>query len=458
MISLGIDIGTSNITVIALDLCTGKILEKHTLSNRRVLTQDTYAFIQDPNEIERSVQEAISLINTPYISIGITGQVHGILYYNKDGDAVSPLYTWLDRRGNLLIDGYTAQERLKESAGEYIPVGYGLLTHYTNSLLGHVPEEAVGITGILEYITGKLAGGTLGCTDESCMEAFGGYDQTLHATKPAVLNEFIHPEGLQFLEAASPFEIAGETPEGQKICFPVGDNQAGFFGMVVRPSENCLVNIGTSGQLSVFSTVKSVTAKQIEVRPYLGWGKLLVGASLSAGKAYEVINNLLADVFQYAGNNKMSVNKIYELMHMSMEKGLQENLEPLTVSPTYNGTRDNPNACGSIENITLDNLTLGNLVQGTVKGIIQELYGYSELMGELFKPVRGIIATGSLIEKSSIIRDSLESTFGRKILSNDISEGAAFGAALIGAIAAGVLTLEEKEAIVSKNIRCEESY
>ena len=34
-------------------------------------------------------------------SIGLTGQMHGIVYLDREGRCISPLYTWQDGRGNL---------------------------------------------------------------------------------------------------------------------------------------------------------------------------------------------------------------------------------------------------------------------------------------------------------------------------------------------------------------------
>ncbi len=63
-------------------------------------------------------------------SIGMTGQMHGMLYVDHRGEAVSPLYTWQDGNGNELTkDGRTYAEILGEATGTAAS-GYGLTTHY----------------------------------------------------------------------------------------------------------------------------------------------------------------------------------------------------------------------------------------------------------------------------------------------------------------------------------------
>ena len=63
-------------------------------------------------------------------AIGLTGQMHGMLYVDETGRAVSPLYTWQDRGGDQIWkDGLTYAQFLKASAGDAAS-GYGLTTHY----------------------------------------------------------------------------------------------------------------------------------------------------------------------------------------------------------------------------------------------------------------------------------------------------------------------------------------
>ncbi len=48
-------------------------------------------------------------------NIGLTGQMHGIVYLNAEGRSVSPLYTSQDGRGNI-CDDKTGKSLLKEKS------------------------------------------------------------------------------------------------------------------------------------------------------------------------------------------------------------------------------------------------------------------------------------------------------------------------------------------------------
>lgn len=95
MKTLGIDIGTTTISAAVLE--DGQFLASETRANGAFIPSAlTCAREQD---VEKITQTALSVIETlferyPDIhSIGVTGQMHGILYVDADGNAVSPLYT-----------------------------------------------------------------------------------------------------------------------------------------------------------------------------------------------------------------------------------------------------------------------------------------------------------------------------------------------------------------------------
>ena len=103
MKTLGIDIGTTTISAAVLE--DGQFLASETRANGAFIPSAlTCAREQD---VEKITQIALFVIETlferyPDIhSIGVTGQMHGILYVDADGNAVSPLYTWQDARGSL---------------------------------------------------------------------------------------------------------------------------------------------------------------------------------------------------------------------------------------------------------------------------------------------------------------------------------------------------------------------
>ncbi len=459
MYALGIDIGTTNLNASLVDLSDGRTVERRSAPNVRAGAREEYAYQQDPGAILAAVREMIASIPQRISSICVTGQVHGILYVDAAGRPLSPLYNWLDRRGTAAVDGTTPQRRLQERTGAALPAGYGLLTHYANRMLGKVPPGAAAIVGINEFITGSLVGRVLDKTDASNLGPFGAFDPVSGAQDRRVLDEVLPSGSPAFPGLAGPFSLAGDfvhDPRGASgsrgpvpVAHSVGDNQAGFFGLVARPLTTGLVSIGTSGQISIFSPSASCSPS-MELRPYLGLGYLHVGATLCAGKTYEVLQRLFREILSLDASRPAPEDEaVFRLM--AAAAAAAPSPSPLRVDAAVNGTRADPARRGSIADISLDNLTAGNLVRGTVEGIVRELVDFRSGREEVFGGLSAIVAAGSAVRKNALFREELERQFGLEIRVPPMDGAAAFGAALIGAAAAGVLRLEDVPSLVDRS-------
>lgn len=434
---IGICIGTTNITLTPYRVGQKGIPTTTSLPNPRLLNGESYSYCQDPWAIEEAILSLLRGVEERVASITVTGQVHGILYYDKAGRALSPLYTWLDQRGVEVLEGITTQQLLYNESGCHLPAGYGLLTHYTNRRMGKVPAGAVGFCGILEYISARLIGHPLEASDSSTLATYGGWDVVSQKYNQHLLKVVLDSDSPQFLTPAPPFSIAGYTPEGVAVAYPVGDNQAGFLGMVREWHQAALVNVGTSGQISFYSEGEK-GHPSLELRPFFGEGFLHVGATLTAGKTYETLQRFVKGVLK-SGALDLSTDEVYHLMEEST-RGITES--PLKVDPRLTGSRLEALARGSIENITLDNFSLGNLVLATIDGIIRELLDYT------FFEVDKIVATGSAFIKNSLFTASLERLSGKEVFVAQLEDGAGFGAALIGALATKELSLETIKKVI----------
>jgi sedoheptulokinase len=408
---------------------------------------DPLAYFQDPRGIINSVQEMMASVPGPIHTLGVTGQVHGIVYADEGGAPLSPLYTWLDRHGSEPLGETSPQKQFAEKTGLTLPLGYGFLTHYANSHFKRVPRGARRILGINELVTGALVGKPLEKTDASNLACFGAFDPAANGFIRTALEEALSLHPLTVPALAEPFTLAGETPQGIPVAYPVGDNQAGFLGVVARPAETCLISMGTSGQISVYSPSEQ-GSPAMELRPYLGLGYLHVGATLTAGKSYEVLANLFREIMRRAGAAPADDAAVFRLMQEAA--GETPPPFPLVFDTALNGTRRDPARRGSITGIGLDNLTVGNLVRGSIDGIVRELVEFKRELGALFDPITSIAAVGSTVRKNALFRESLTRQFDREIRVPGFDGGSALGAAFIGAIAAKRITPQDLEAIIDR--------
>ena len=103
MRAIGLDIGTTTICGILMEAGSGKLVKRYSLPNDAGISRgEAFERQQDPARILELCQKlAADLMEGEerIAGIGVTGQMHGILYLNREGEAVTPLITWQDQRG-----------------------------------------------------------------------------------------------------------------------------------------------------------------------------------------------------------------------------------------------------------------------------------------------------------------------------------------------------------------------
>ena len=124
--SLGIDIGTTSISFAVVD--GNEVIYTSSSCNSSALKENND--YQNADIIFETVKDETDKIlkNYKIESIGFTGQMHGIVYTDDNGLAVSPLYTWKTQTGNLIYkDGYTFCDYIFNLTGKRVSTGYGLV-------------------------------------------------------------------------------------------------------------------------------------------------------------------------------------------------------------------------------------------------------------------------------------------------------------------------------------------
>ena len=429
MKSIGIDIGTTSICGVVLDSALGTVIESETINSEAFIhTENSWEKIQDTEKIFAIAKGILDRFLEKHCesvaSIGITGQMHGVVYTDERGLAVSPLYTWQDARGNLPFEGSTYAAHLGSFAG------YGNVTDFYNRKNGLVPENAVSYCTVHDYFGMRICGNTRPIIHSSDAASFGLYN----------------PEDKSFNYDYSPevtndFTVIGNY-RGIPVSVAIGDNQASVFS-TLADNGSLLINIGTGSQISIVSD-KPLSGVGIEARPYIDGKYLIVGAALCGGRAYSLLASFYKRVLELAGADSSDV---YSLMsRMLSEKSDTD----LTVDTRFDGTRADSGIRGEISGISTDNLTPADLTRGVLRGIIGELYGMYCTMGE---ERCGIVGSGNGIRKNPHLVAEAERIFGGKLRVPAYKEEAACGAALFALVAAGVNTLED----VRKLIKYEEN-
>lgn len=436
---IGIDIGTASVCGVIYNV-TGEVMESVTLQNNALINSSkSFHTLQDAEKLWLSVLNIVACYESKYSNIagiGVTGQMHGILYVDKNGDAVSPLYTWQDKSGDQhFVNGISYAKHLHRLTGYEVATGYGLVTHFY--LLQHkeVPETAVKICTIMDYVVMKLTGNINPVTDACNATGMGFFDiQQGHFDKRALQTAGIDAAILPaVVPSASP---AGCTQSGIPVFVATGDNQASFLGSVQNKQSSIHITIGTSSQISIY-TDSFLNVDQLDTRPFPGGGFLLVGAALSGGQSLAILQSFFDSVLHLYGLQEHS-EKFYELInYLEYSSG---DSHSLFVKTLFNGSRVNPEARGSILNISAKNLTAENIVMGFVGGIVEELYDfYQKIPLELKSRYQSISGSGNALKRIPLLCEALEAQFQLPVVKSGHPEDAALGACKLAMASAGII-------------------
>lgn len=440
MKSLGLDIGTTSISTAVME--NEKIIDTRSRKNNSFMAgHQEWEKLQNPDVIRREVEELVKALMTEYPDIkkiGVTGQMHGIVYLDIHGNAVSPLYTWQDGRGDQT---YGAYEGKMESYAEYLSrvtgyrmyAGYGMVTHFYNMENGLVPEEMAVFCTIQDYIAMVLGGSDAPIIDGSNAASLGLYDLKrgnfdLEALQKVGINPKFLPD-----KAVHPW--IGRFEGKADVFAAIGDNQASFLGTVSDLEEQMLVNVGTGSQFSVYSP-HYMECDGLEVRPFPGSGYLLVGASLCGGRAYALLERFFWMTGQMlekaAEGNVLRQQDCYAAMELLLsESGKPDDLPE--VDPLFQGTRENPQLRGSILKLNGDNFTPKHLIWAWMEGMARELkemyLQYLKAGGRTVK----LAGSGNGIRKNRFLQECFEEIFEQKMILSEGMEEAACGAAKFAA-------------------------
>ena len=440
MYLIGLDVGTTSIGGVLVDGSSGDIVKSVLKDNHSECnTANSWEHCQDPDRIWRTVREVLAELSSGKVEIGgigLTGQMHGILYVDSHGDAVSPLYTWLDQRGSLPFGGAASYaEHLSLLTSSPVSPGFGMATHYYNTLQRMVPEKAVKLCTIADFIAMKLCRAKEPAVDPTLAASLGCFDlETGEFDQAALRAARIDPSILPSIQPTG--TVIGQTEDGVPVACAAGDNQASFLGAVRDIEHSILVNIGTGSQISVFSN-HLLQLEGLEVRPFPGGGYLLVGAPLGGGKAYALLERFFRDVCAVFGGSEGS---LYERMNaLALTAAKVPPGEGLQVHTQFFGTREDPARRGAIDRISADNFTPQHLVAGFLEGMTEELLAYYLRLPEPMKQSRKVlVGSGNGVRQNQALRGRLAQAFMLPLELPKYAEEASYGAAICAGVGIGL--------------------
>ncbi|MBF8378556.1 sugar kinase [Alicyclobacillus mali] len=438
MKALGVDLGTTSIAAVVYDTAASRVVWCESRPHGAQLsTDDPLASMQDAECMlalaERMVEKGLSE-HPDVAAIGVTGQMHGVVYLDAHLAPVSPLFTWQDRRaGQEASRGETFAERLSRLTRCPVHIGYGLATHGYLAHHGLVPQGALWIATLPDAFAARLAGLSRPRAHASLAHSMGGFD---------LEQETFAAEGLQaagmdlsFLpELAPDLHILGEH-RGIPVAVALGDHQASFLGAVGVEERGVLVNIGTGAQVSVCVRGRPDLPPGAELRPFLGNLRLAVAATLAGGAAYALVAAFFDRVVRMHG--LAPTRSTYDVLDEAIAAWRQSGGGPFPrVHPTFFGSRLSDEDGARVERWTAAAMVPEAFALGVISGVAEELYeGFCRLPPSAPDGPRALAGAGNALRVNRHLRDAVEAVFGCPLRLAPHPEEAAQGAARWAAMA-----------------------
>jgi sugar (pentulose or hexulose) kinase len=457
---VGVDLGTSKLTALALDTRSGGVLASHSAATPAETTRpadkergyaewDARAIISGACACLRSVADRLAERRADLAGIGITGQQHGVVLVDRHLVPWTPFINWQDRRSEQTLPGtgQTYVRRALELAGPDAPrrtgcrlaAGYMGVTLYWMRATGALPDEGLACF-LMDYFAAVLTG-RRPATDPTCGASSGLLDVTTGTWDADLLAALGLPETLlppvrpsgDRLGGLTP-ALAAETglPAGLPVFVGVGDNQASFVGSVSNPAEAVLVNVGTGGQVAT-RVDRFRYDPQLETRPFPKGGFLLVSAGLAGGASYAVLERF----FREAGATLFGVREpapLYPLLnHLAGQ--VPAGSDGLRCEPFFSGTRAHPDLRASWTGVTAANFTPAHLTRALLEGLARTLRsGYERIAPHAGMPRTRLVGAGNGLRENPVLRQIVGQAFGMPLVLPRHREEAAYGAALLAAV------------------------
>ena len=426
---LGIDIGTTTVSVVMLDGESGAILGSRTVAHRGFLEGHIpQSKIQDPNRLYQVAKTAVEALSDTFGKpdcIGLTGQMHGMLYVDTQGEAVSPLYIWQDGCGNLPMENGETYAVYLRNTGGAASAGFGLTTHYYLQKNGMISQNAAKMVTICDYVGMKLCKSRKAFIAKDMAASWGCFD----LQKGKFLTQEMEALGLDTAylpELMEAHGMMGRTPEGIPVIVSLGDNQASVLGAVSDLCDTVLINIGTGSQVSMGTESYHEVSGSIELRPCVEGTSLLVGSGLCGGRAYAMLEQFYREA---SGSEAAMYDRMAAQAVEFREKYGTD--AAWKVRTTFSGTRSDPAEKGSITGIGVENFHPGAMTLGVIGGILDELYEmYVQMCRVTGKNATKLVGSGNGLRKNKLMQKLAEEIFGMKLAIPQYEEEAAYGAAL----------------------------
>ena len=425
---VGLDVGTTGVKAIAISP-DGDVLARAEHEYPLSSPEPGWAE-QDPADWWRASEAALAEVGTERAAgIGLSGQMHGLVALDSADRVLRPAILWNDQRTGAEvaeIEELLGLDRLVALTGNRALTGF--TAPKLLWLRRHEPDVFGRIAHVLlpkDYVRLRLGGErAIDVADASGTLLFDVEHRRWSEEMVKLLElprEWL-PKALE-----SP-EISAQTASAVPIAAGAGDQAAGALGVGVDGPGALSVVLGTSGV--VFAALPRFQADpEARVHSFCHavpgrWHAM--GVMLSAAGSLRWLRETVAPSAAYD-----------ELI--AEAAAVEPGSEGILFLPYLSGERTphaDPNARGAFTGLALSHRR-GHLVRAVLEGVAYALRDSLELLRELgVRPEVGRASGGGA--RSRLWLEIVASVLGLPLELTAVEEGAAYGAALLGGVTAGV--------------------
>ena len=453
---LGIDIGTSGTKTLLINASKGGEVVASSTKTYPLYTPKPLWAEQEPEDWWQgtiaSVREVLqeSGISPKQIKgIGLSGQMHGSVFLDKENSVLRPAILWCDQRTQLECD-WIMDTVGREKTVELIsnPVLTGFTAGKIIWLRNNEPELFKQVKKVLlpkDYIRLRLTGEF--ATEVSDASGTALFNVTKRDWAYEMLDAIGIPQDWMPKAYESP-EVSGRInaeaaaltglAEGTPVVGGGGDQAAGAVGNGIVEAGIISSTIGTSGVVFAFAD-KPVVDPKLRVHTFCHavpdkWH--VMGVMLSAGGSLRWYRDTFADTETAVA--KALGKDPYDMMCAEAAK-VPAGSEGLIFLPYLTGERTpypDPHARGAFFGITLRS-DRGHFIRSVLEGVAYGLKDSFGILDEMGVPITQVRASGGGA-RSEVWRQIQADVSGHDHVTINIEEGPALGVALLAGVGTGV--------------------
>lgn len=452
-IIIGVDIGTTGVRSVAYRVngsASAIATEEYPL-----FTDQSGIAEQDADTIVAAVEAVITRTvmqlkgkALQIKGVALSSVLHSFLAVGEDGHPLRRMMTWADSRGQIYLEEVKAkldEDALYQRTGCPLHPMYSLLKIFW--LKNQHPEifaKAACFGSIKDYVLFRLTGKRV--IDRSVASGTGCYNfKTLQWDEEILKILGISKEQMPKVVATTekyPLQESAAKriglPAGLPVIVGAGDGMMANVGVGAVRTGQINITIGTSGAIRMAADEPKVDEKRRTWCYNLAEGRWMLGGAINnGGISFRWVRDKFAETEQWVAE-KLGLDS-YTLLANYAEK-VPAGANGLISLPFFTGERApywNADARGVLFGLTL-NHDKRHIIRAILEGICYRMKSVLLSLEDVTGIAKEIRVSGSFT-RSEVWMQLLADVLGREISLPNVEEGAAFGAAILGFYALGMV-------------------